>query len=69
MATLSVNLAVLNALPYPALDGGQFVFAFSELVTGKKVLRRVEQVVTGVGVIVLAYFSFSVFLRDVLKLF
>jgi regulator of sigma E protease len=34
IANLSINLAVLNALPLPALDGGQFVFVAFEIVTG-----------------------------------
>jgi membrane-associated protease RseP (regulator of RpoE activity) len=33
-ATLSVNLAVLNSLPFPALDGGQLAFVVIELLTG-----------------------------------
>ena len=36
-AAISFNLAVVNALPLPALDVGQLVFVVGELLTGKKV--------------------------------
>lgn len=39
---LSVNLAILNLLPLPALDGGRLVFVLIEWVTGKKLREDVE---------------------------
>lgn len=42
-ATLSINLAVLNSLPLPALDGGQLAFILAELVSGKTVNRELKE--------------------------
>ena len=38
-AVISVNLAVINSLPVPGLDGGQMVFVLAELITQKKLER------------------------------
>lgn len=67
-ATLSINLAVLNSLPYPALDGGQFVTALLELVTRRKIPRPVQEWVTGVAFLALALFSLSTVVGDVDRL-
>ena len=48
-ATLSVNLAILNALPFPALDGGQLMFVLFELVAGRPVPRDVKNALTGLA--------------------
>ncbi|MEM1061126.1 MAG: site-2 protease family protein, partial [Planctomycetota bacterium] len=46
---LSVNLAVLNFLPIPVLDGGHMVFLIWEGVTGKKPNEQVQATATYVG--------------------
>lgn len=38
-AVISINLAVINSLPVPGLDGGQMVFVLAELLSGKKLDR------------------------------
>lgn len=48
-AVLSLNLAVINVLPIPALDGGRLFFILIELVTGKKVPQKYESVAHAVG--------------------
>ena len=48
-ATLSVNLAILNAMPFPALDGGQLVFVIIELLSGRAVPRKVKNAITAVA--------------------
>ena len=35
MASLSINLAVLNSLPFPSLDGGQLAFVIAEVIAGE----------------------------------
>lgn len=65
MAALSVNLAVINALPFPALDGGQFVFAFLELLSKKKLPREIQENVTAVAFGILLLFSLSTIVNDV----
>jgi len=40
-ALLSLNLALVNALPFPALDGGRVLFVFLEKVRGRKISSRI----------------------------
>jgi regulator of sigma E protease len=42
MAVLSINLAFINLLPFPALDGGRLVFIGLEVIRGRAVAREVE---------------------------
>jgi regulator of sigma E protease len=51
LGILSVNLAVLNFLPIPVLDGGHMVFLIWEGVTGKKPTEKVLAAATYVGVL------------------
>ncbi|MDD4291206.1 MAG: site-2 protease family protein [Clostridia bacterium] len=50
---ISVNLAVFNLLPIPALDGCRIIFVIIEWVRGKPVNRKVEAIIHTVGLIVL----------------
>lgn len=62
---LNVNLAVLNLLPLPVLDGGHVVFALWEAVTRKPVSARVVNVLVNVfAVLLIALFLFLTY-RDV----
>lgn len=63
-AALSINLAVLNALPYPALDGGQFLYALAEQVTGRKLPREWQDRINIVAFLLLALFSLSTVFGD-----
>lgn len=53
MGLISINLAVLNILPIPALDGGRLLFIGIEAIFGKKVLPKVEAAFHSVGFILL----------------
>jgi len=64
MAAISVNLAVINSLPLPALDGGQLLFVLSEAVTGRKVNQRFQEQLTAVAVLFLLLVSASTFVGD-----
>jgi RIP metalloprotease RseP len=64
-AALSVNLAVINALPLPALDGGQLVFVIAEAITGRKVDQRFQEGITSVAVLFLLWVSVSTAIGDV----
>jgi len=66
---LSVNLAILNFLPIPALDGGHIVFLAAEAVTGKPVDERVQGGLTLVGVAALLGLMVFVFANDIHRLF
>ena len=66
---LTANLGVMNLLPFPALDGGRLVFLFIELITRRKVNRKIEAVVHFVGMCVLLVFMVFVLYNDVSKFF
>jgi RIP metalloprotease RseP len=64
-AALSVNLGVVNALPLPALDGGQLAFVIAEAITGRKVDQRFQEGVTTVAILFLLLISVSTAFSDV----
>ncbi len=64
---LSVNLAILNILPFPALDGGRLVFLGIEVITGKKVGGRIERWTHGLGMLILLFLMLLVTLNDVVR--
>lgn len=57
---LSANVAVMNLLPLPALDGSKMVFTTIEWIRGKPINRKVEAIIHTVGLI--ALFSLTIFL-------
>lgn len=62
---LSINLAVLNIFPFPALDGGRLLFIVIEAIFGKKILPKVEAVIHTVGMAVLLLLIFAVTYKDI----
>ncbi len=68
-AMLSVNLAVLNAMPFPALDGGRIFFLFIETLRRKPNSQKFEQAVHGAGFALLMLLVIFVTYRDIVKLF
>lgn len=67
-ALLSLNLAVLNILPIPALDGGRFFFMIIELIFRRKVSPRYEAMAHGVGLVLLLGLMALITLVDVSRL-
>ncbi|MEK7543237.1 MAG: M50 family metallopeptidase [Patescibacteria group bacterium] len=68
MSILSLNLAVLNILPIPALDGGRLAFVFLEKLIGKKLRPAFERSAHQVGMIILMGLIILVSVSDILKL-
>ena len=66
---LSVNLAIMNLLPFPALDGGRLMFLFAELILRRKVPKKFEAVVTLVGFGALMVLMVLVLVNDVSRFF
>ncbi|MBQ3795103.1 MAG: RIP metalloprotease RseP [Butyrivibrio sp.] len=64
---LSVNLGVMNLLPFPALDGGRLVFQFIEVIFGKAVPPEKEGFVHMVGMIALLGLMVFVLFNDITK--
>ncbi len=61
VASVTVSLGVLNLFPIPALDGGRILFVLPELIAGKRVSQRVQNIVNAIGFIsvllLLIYFN------------
>ena len=53
MMLISVNLGIFNMLPFPALDGGRFLFLLIEFIFRKPIPRKVEQIENGTGLAIL----------------
>jgi regulator of sigma E protease len=65
---LSVQLAILNIIPFPALDGGRILFIGIESVFGRKVLPRVEGAIHTIGMLILLALIFAITIYDVRRL-
>jgi regulator of sigma E protease len=68
MALLSVNLAVLNVLPIPILDGGQLLFLAIEKVRGNPLSIRARAIAQQVGIIFLFGLILLVTYNDILRM-
>ncbi len=69
IAIISVNLGLINILPFPALDGGRAVLIFLEGVVRKKVMRReVEAAIHMVGFVLLISLILLVTYREVAQI-
>lgn len=66
---LSVNLAIMNLLPIPALDGGRLVFILLEMLRGKPVDREKEGAVHMAGMAVLMTLMVFILFNDIRNLF
>jgi len=66
---ISINLAIFNVLPIPALDGGRVVLILLEYVIGRKRVNKVEGYVNYAGFILLGSLMVVVFAKDILDLF
>jgi regulator of sigma E protease len=69
MALLSLNLAVLNILPFPSLDGGRIIFLLVEKVQGRPVRQEIENLVNNIGFALLIALVIFITYKDVVKLF
>jgi regulator of sigma E protease len=68
LTMLSMNLAILNFLPIPALDGGHMVFLIAEAIKGKRIDEALEMRLTFAGVLALLALMIFVFANDILHL-
>jgi regulator of sigma E protease len=64
-AFLSLNLAILNSLPFPALDGGRVLFLLIEKVRGKRNNQTAEQIANTAGFFLLLLLMLIVTVRDI----
>jgi regulator of sigma E protease len=69
MALISVNLAVLNLLPVPVLDGGQFLFLVAEAVIRRPLPLKLRERLTAVGLVLIVLLMTLAFSNDIRRLF
>lgn len=69
MAYLSINVGVMNLIPFPAFDGGHILFLLIEKIRRKPVSQNVEATITGIGFICLILLMIYVTCNDVINLF
>jgi len=68
-AFLSINLAIVNLFPLPALDGGRIVFVLIEAVRrGKRILPKTEGLIHLIGFALLIVFILAVTFQDIVRI-
>jgi len=68
IAAISVNLAVINVLPIPALDGGRLFFIMLEKLKGSPIKRELENKVNAIGFALMLALLVLVTIKDILQL-
>lgn len=69
LAYLSINVGIMNLIPFPAFDGGHILFLLIEKIRGKAVSSNVEATITGIGFVCLILLMIYVTIHDVFNLF
>jgi len=62
---ISINLAIINLLPFPGLDGWQLFVLIFESIARKEIPTKVKNIVSSVGIIVLFALMFILLIKDV----
>jgi len=68
-ALISINLAIINLLPFPALDGGRLFFLLIEKIKGSRINPKVANTINMVGFYLLIFLMLIITYHDVIKLF
>ncbi|MGD2269810.1 MAG: RIP metalloprotease RseP [Desulfobacterales bacterium] len=69
IALISINLAILNVLPIPVLDGGHLLFFFIEMIIGRPVSVKVREIAQQAGMFILIMLMILVFYNDITRYF
>jgi len=67
IALISVNLAIINLLPIPILDGGHLLFFFIEALKGQPVSLKVREVAQQIGLFIILLLVILVFYNDIFR--
>ncbi|MFA5933667.1 MAG: RIP metalloprotease RseP [Candidatus Paceibacterota bacterium] len=68
-AMISVNLAVINLMPFPALDGGRLLFLLIEKIKGSPIKPKTANIVNMIGFLILISLMLLITTHDIFKLF
>ena len=69
VALLSINVGVINILPFPAFDGGRILFLVIEKIKGSPVSPKVENTIHMVGFVLLILLMIYITINDIFRLF
>lgn len=69
IAYLSMNVGVINLIPFPAFDGGRVLFLIIEKIRRKPIKAKTEGMINSIGFILLMLLMVFVTINDVIKLF
>jgi regulator of sigma E protease len=67
LALISLNLAVINIFPFPALDGGRLLFLLIEKIKGSPLPAKFENYANAVGMALLLILMVAITIRDIIK--
>lgn len=65
MGIISINLAIVNLIPFPPLDGSRVLFVGLELIFRKKMLPKIESTVQSIGMILLILLMIAITAREI----
>ncbi|MBI2631171.1 RIP metalloprotease RseP [Candidatus Nomurabacteria bacterium] len=68
-ALISINLAIINLFPFPALDGGRLFFLFIEKIKGSRINPKFANTANMIGFVILISLMLVITYHDVVKLF
>jgi regulator of sigma E protease len=68
-ALISINLAIINLFPVPALDGGRLLFLLIEKIKGSRLNPKVANTANMIGFSLLIFLMLFITYHDVIKLF
>lgn len=68
-AIISINLAIINLLPIPALDGGRILFVWIEAIKGSPLAMKTQMIANGIGFALLILLMLIISINDVRNLF
>jgi regulator of sigma E protease len=69
IALISINLAIINLLPIPVLDGGHLLFFLVEAIKGSPVSVKVREIAQQIGLFLLILLMILVFYNDITRIF
>ncbi len=68
MGIISLNLAIVNMLPFPALDGGRVLFVILRKISGGRISDKAEQIVNAAGFVLLMALMVFLIFKDTFNL-
>lgn len=69
VCVITINLGIMNLLPFPALDGGRLIFLLIELVSRRKIKPEIEGYINLAGIVFLFGLMILITFKDILGLF